>query len=210
MDPFDLTPDMRAQLDLLVHRVSTSPHNLVSRADRERLWPRHVVDSLTVSALLPRDTQRLMDIGTGGGFPGLVLAITHPAVEVHLVEATKKKARFLVEVASELGVEVTVHGQRAEDLATGPLRASFDVVTARAVAPLRRLVPWLAPFVDDDGVIIALKGDRWREELHDARTVIDREGLEVVATPERTTGGDEHAARPPKVVMLARVGLVRP
>jgi 16S rRNA (guanine527-N7)-methyltransferase len=183
--------------------VAASPHNLVSRTARDQLLSRHVPESIRLAHLLPGTARRLLDVGSGGGFPGMVLAIVRPELEVHLLDSTAKKTRFLTETADELGVDVTVHTGRAEDLAKPPLAGSFDVVTARAVAPLDRLLPWTLPFLHPDGLLYAIKGDRWVEELEQATSVLGRLGGRVVATPE-DQAGDRGTDPQPRVVIIAR------
>lgn len=178
--------------------VERSPHNLLSPRGLAELGTRHVPEAIAFSEGLPR-TSRLLDIGSGGGLPGIVIAITRPDLEVHLMEATGKKATFLSEVAEQLGLRVVVHHGRAEELARPPLAGSFDLVTARAVAPLERLVPWAEPYLGPKGQLHAIKGERWGEELDAARPIADRLGLRVVARPGRTRGDLE-----PLVVVLGR------
>lgn len=132
--------------------------NLVGRRTLPDLWRRHMLDSAQLMDLLPPPPQgrarRLVDLGSGAGFPGLVLAILG-AGEVHLVEADRKKVAFLREVARQTGTDVVLHPSRIESLA--PLAA--QVVTARALAPLPRLLdlaaPWLRPPVQSEPNTIA-------------------------------------------------------
>lgn len=207
MDVSDLEPVSHARLAVFAERVAASPHNLVSRADRTRLWERHIADCLSIVPQLPLSAHRLLDVGTGAGFPGLVIAIVRPDVEVHLLDATQKKVRFIEEVADELDVKVTLHVGRAEELSSGPLGGSFDVVTARAVAPLRRLVAWVTPYLGPSGVIVAMKGERWQEELDEAGDVIAAAGLEVLSTPDDQAYPWPASGRSvPRLVMLTRRG----
>jgi len=193
------TPSER--LERFAELVQASPHNLVSRSARNELLSRHVPESVALAGLLPSSTGRLLDIGSGGGFPGIVIAIVRPDLEVHLLEATTKKVAFLREAAAELGLTVEVHAGRAEDLARGPLASSFDLVTARAVAPLDRLVPLAVPFLRPGGVLFAVKGERWAEELEAALPAVRRARARVVATPD-----DQGALADggPRVVLFAR------
>ncbi len=134
---------------------------------------------LTVVSLPPR--ARLLDVGTGAGLPGLALKIARPDLSVTLLESTAKKLLFCRAVADDLGLAgvETVHA-RAEDAAKRPdLAGQFDFVTARAVAPLERLLPWLAPFAAPDGLIIALKGVGVTEEMTHASSVARRLGLRL-------------------------------
>ena len=188
----------------LADAIRTSPHNLVSRRAREELLDRHIPECRAFAQLLPPDA-RVIDLGSGGGLPGLVIAVERPDIALDLVEATGKKADFLRATAAALGLAVSVHRARAEDLAQGALAGNFDAVTARALAPLDRLVRWGAPFLAPGGRLYAIKGARWREELDVARSVIEALGLEVAGTPE-----DDPQLRPdrdsphrPLVVMLA-------
>lgn len=182
--------------------VAASPHNLVSRSARAELLERHVPECRALATLLPRGSARLLDVGSGGGFPGMIVAIERPELTVHLLDATQKKTTFLREAAAELGIEVTVHTGRAEELARGELRASFDLVTARAVAPLERLVPWTLPFLRPGGLVYAIKGERWAEELEAARSVLRRSGAQVVATPDDMPPDAD--APDPQVIVLQR------
>jgi 16S rRNA (guanine527-N7)-methyltransferase len=141
--------------------------NLVSRAGLADLWRRHMLDSAQLVALMPaapRDRARVVvDLGSGAGFPGLVLAILG-AGEVHLIEADARKAAFLREAARETRTEVTVYNERIEALAPFPA----DVVTARACAPLPRLIGYAARFLrpmEEGGIALILKGRRAEREL---------------------------------------------
>jgi 16S rRNA (guanine527-N7)-methyltransferase len=146
---------------------------------------------------------RLLDIGSGGGLPGVVIAIARPDVSVHLLEATRKKAVFLTESVASLELPVTVHHGRAEELARSALRGSFDLVTARAVAPLERLIPWCAPFLRPEGLLYAIKGERWRAELDAAGNAIAANAMTVRVTPDSVVGPGRDATAP-LVVILER------
>lgn len=205
-----LEPVTEDRLARFAALVAASPHNLVSRTARSELMSRHVPESVAVARLLPVGSARLLDVGSGGGFPGLVIALVRPELDVHLLDATAKKTAFLRATAADLGVTVTVHTGRAEELARSELGGSFDLVTARAVAPLVRLLPWTIPFLRPGGVLYAIKGDRWREELDAAAPALRSAGAQVVATPAdlEPAAGDAAAAgrKPqPRVILLSRV-----
>jgi 16S rRNA (guanine527-N7)-methyltransferase len=170
------------QLQKYAELLRGSPHNLLSPRGLEELESRHFPESVAFAATLPVGP-RLLDIGSGGGLPGIVIAIARPEIEVHLLEATGKKARFLAEVAEVLGVRLQVHHGRAEELSSGALAGTFDVVTARAVAPMSRLAGWSAPFLRPGGTLHAIKGERWAEELEEAASALRLAGLRVLATP---------------------------
>ena len=140
--------------------------NLVSRDSLTDLWRRHMLDSAQLADLIPADRPvTIVDMGSGAGFPGLVLAIL--GLEqgrhwtVHLVESDSRKAAFLATVARETGAPVTVHNKRLENLP--PIAA--DVVTARALAPLDKLVDYAVPFLAPGGVCLFLKGVGTEDEL---------------------------------------------
>jgi 16S rRNA (guanine527-N7)-methyltransferase len=182
--------------------VRRSPHNLVSRRALEELETRHLPESRALAEMLPPGPARLVDIGSGGGFPGLVIAVARQDLAVTLVEATGKKADFLASTAADLGVDVEVIHGRIEDLDPGRLAGGFDLATARAVAPLVRLVAWTVPALRPGGLLYAVKGDRWREELEEAAAAITEIGAVVMATPDDRNGAYDGIA--PRVVIIRR------
>jgi 16S rRNA (guanine527-N7)-methyltransferase len=141
--------------------------NLVAPDSLKGLWRRHMLDSAQLRAHLPPRVQCLVDMGSGAGFPGLVLAIMG-VPNVHLIESDARKCVFLTEVARAAGLEVgrnpIVHRSRLEDVTN--LRA--DVVTARACAPLTQLLTYAEPFLQPDSICLLLKGGRVDEELTEA------------------------------------------
>ena len=134
--------------------------NLVSKQTEADLWRRHFVDSLQLVTFLPGENNQAVDLGSGAGFPGLVLSIA-TGCHFHLIEADVRKAAFLREVAAATGASVTVHAARLDDVVLPLVR----VVTARALADLPRLLPSVKRFLADDGVALLLKGRRIDEEL---------------------------------------------
>lgn len=197
--------DLSRQLESFVQLVEAAPLNLVSRRALTELRTRHVPECLALAEFLPLEG-RFLDLGSGGGFPGMILAIHGPSREIHLLDATAKKTAFLERAGRSLGLRVRVHTTRAEDAGRGPLRGTFDVVTARAVAPLERLVTWGAPFLAPTGRLAAIKGERWAAELDAATPAIQAAGLRVLGTPasdrQLAPGPDRPVA--PRVVMLGR------
>jgi 16S rRNA (guanine527-N7)-methyltransferase len=137
--------------------------NLVGPSTMSELWSRHFLDSAQLYALLPEGARVLVDLGSGAGFPGLVLAILG-VPEVHLIESDSRKAAFLREAAREAGAKITVHNKRIE--AVPPFPA--DVVSARALAPLSQLLSWAHPFLGSRGVGVFPKGQTVEEELTDS------------------------------------------
>ena len=134
--------------------------NLIGPATVTSAWERHFFDSAQVFSLLPEKTETLVDLGSGAGFPGLVLAILGVPT-VHLIESDGRKATFMREVARQTETSVIVHTQRIE--AVEPFPA--DVVTARALASLDILLAWAAPFFHKNTECLFLKGKKCDEEL---------------------------------------------
>lgn len=140
--------------------------NLVSRDSLADVWQRHILDSAQLAELIPADRPiTILDMGSGAGFPGLVLAILGfeqgRQWTVHLVESDSRKAAFLATVARETGAPATVHNKRLENMP--PITA--DVVTARALAPLEKLVDYAVPFLAAGGQCLFLKGVGTEDEL---------------------------------------------
>ena len=149
-------------VDLLCKR--NEQLNLVAESTLPQVWRRHILDSAQLLELIPEQARTIVDLGSGAGFPGMVLAImlaARPGVTVHLVESIQKKCRFLEEVAQATGAPAQVHWTRAEAL-TG-LKA--DVITARAVAPLDKLLGMAWPFFADHTIGLFLKGKSAADEL---------------------------------------------
>ena len=146
---------------------------LIGPRETERLWERHLLNCAGISDLV-EDGQVVVDLGSGAGLPGLVLAIQRPDVQVVLVEPLLRRTTFLTEAVGELGLRNTlVRRARAEDLHGSLL---VDVVTARAVAPVDRLAGWALPLLHPGGRLLALKGARAEEELEQAGPVLRRLG----------------------------------
>ena len=167
----DVSRETWKRLDAFVDRLLTAQQtmNLMSASTVPQIWTRHVADSLQLLALAPT-ARRWVDLGSGAGFPGLVIACAltdTPDAAVHLVDSTKKKAAFLAETAAALNLPVTVHPDRIEDF-TAANRISFDVVTARAVAPLSRLIGYAFPLLKRGTVGLFPKGQDVEAELTEA------------------------------------------
>ena len=163
-----LTESKDAQLSRYLDLVTSANArmNLTRIVDRATAEVQHVGDALTLLPFLPAGPARLADVGSGPGVPGIPLAIARPDLSVVLIESTGKKANFLRETAAELGLEnVTVRGERAEDVGRSSGRESFDVAVARAVATLEWLAEWLLPLVRVGGSALAMKGQRATDEL---------------------------------------------
>lgn len=192
-------------LDLLLE--ANRLMNLTRIADPSQAAVGHVADALTLLPMIPQPTASLADVGSGGGVPGLVLAIALPETLVTLVESTRKKAAFLETAAGKLGLaNVRVLPQRAEEVAHSPQRESFDVVTARAVGELVFLVEWCLPLVRKGGVLLAMKGQKVAEELQSAAHAIAMlAGGEPVVHPVQLPGAEHHV-----IVQIPKLGVCRP
>ncbi|WP_182984876.1 16S rRNA (guanine(527)-N(7))-methyltransferase RsmG [Gluconacetobacter aggeris] len=136
--------------------------NLVSPRDLPHLWDRHIADSLQLASLIPPGA-RLADLGSGGGFPGLIIAIATDA-DVTLIESDQRKAAFLREAARAAGARVTVLARRIEEVDIPPVQ----VVTARALAALPQLLEWSSRLLAPDGFCLFLKGRNVDDELTSA------------------------------------------
>ena len=134
--------------------------NLISRNSIENIWQRHFLDSAQIYPLLSRNAGNVLDVGTGAGFPGVVLSIMG-ARDVHLVEQNKKKCSFLGEVLRKTGTKATVHSCKIEEFPV----ATFDVVTARALTSLDGLLRMLSPYFGPETVGLFPKGRQVNEEL---------------------------------------------
>jgi len=137
--------------------------NLVGRGTLDDIWLRHVFDSAQLLPLLPPGATRLVDLGSGAGFPGLVLAILG-VPEVHLIESDQRKAAFLREAARLTKTKITIHNARIEQVAP----FAVDVVTSRALAGLEKLIEYSEPFLKLGGVCLFPKGKNWQDELTEA------------------------------------------
>jgi 16S rRNA (guanine527-N7)-methyltransferase len=147
--------------------------NLVGPKELDLFWSRHALDSAQLVGLAPQ-AKRWVDLGSGAGFPGLVVAAflaEEPDTAVHLVESTGKKALFLTEVAKAAGLPVKVFNQRIEDFRAG--EGPYQVVTARALAPLSRLIPYAKPILDRGAIGLFHKGAELDAELAAASDVLN-------------------------------------
>ncbi|WP_295072392.1 16S rRNA (guanine(527)-N(7))-methyltransferase RsmG [Tabrizicola sp.] len=155
--------------EALVHRWNGAI-NLVSKNALKDLWTRHIADSAQVFTLCPATAKTWADLGAGGGFPGLVVAVLArelmPQLHVTLVEADLRKATFLRQAAQALSLQVTVVSERIESLSS----LNVDVLSARALAALPELLGFAEKHLHPNGVAIFPKGARYQEDLASART----------------------------------------
>jgi 16S rRNA (guanine527-N7)-methyltransferase len=147
--------------------------NLVGPREIDAFWRRHALDCAQLLPLAPQ-AKKWVDLGAGAGFPGLILAAflaDRPGAEVHLVESTGKKAAFLRAVLEEAGLPAVVFNNRIEAFGAG--EGPYDVVTARALAPLPRLIPYAKPILDRGAIGLFHKGADLDAELTAAKDALD-------------------------------------
>ncbi len=153
--------------------------NLTAIDDDEGIYLKHFYDSLLIEEFLEKGSS-VCDIGSGAGFPGLVLAIARPDLQITCVEPTTKRTNFLSRVCEEAGLNnVTVLNERAEDIIE-TYRESFDYVTARAVAYLDILAELSIPFIKVGGIFIAMKGSKGMEELEVSQKALNKLNAELI------------------------------
>ena len=160
--------------------------DLVAPSTLPDIWHRHIADSAQVYPLAPAGATRWVDLGSGAGFPGLVLAIlagTRPSFKMTLVESSNRKCSFLREVARATGAPVDILCMRIEELATHHTLEPAEVVTARALAPLGKLLKLARPFFADTTVALFLKG---RDAPNDIIGAQKAWSFEVQSHPSRT------------------------
>ena len=151
-------------------------HNLTAIRDVPGVITKHFADSLTVAAYIPEGV-RVIDVGTGGGFPTLPLALARPDLRITAIDSTAKKIAHVKNTANLFGFDgVDAIACRAEDFAQTNARESFDIATARAVSELRILCEITLPFVKVGGKLLAMKGASGDKELADAKVAIIKLG----------------------------------
>ena len=189
---FDVSRETLAALetyaDLL--RQWQKVQNLIAPSTLDVLWGRHIADSLQLLGHAP-EARVWLDLGSGAGFPGMVLAIAladralshRPGTKVHLIESTARKCAFLAEVARKTRAPVEIHGERIEFLVEKRRIESVDVVTARALAPLAKLLGYAYPFMSAATRCLFLKGRDVDAEIEEARETWH---FDVSLAPSRT------------------------
>ncbi len=168
---------------------------LIGPREIDRLWGRHILNSAAVSGVIPPGAT-LVDVGSGAGLPGIPLAILRPDLQITLLEPLLRRFDFLTHNVEKLGItNVEVVRGRAEDH-----RRRYEVVTARALAPLPKLVGWCAPLLAGNGVLLALKGERAAVELAEAAADLRNHHLDGEVISVRA----HQLADPTSVVRLTR------
>jgi 16S rRNA (guanine527-N7)-methyltransferase len=150
--------------------------NLTRHTDVEKFVSRDVADAVAIAPHLAAG-EHVLDVGTGGGVPGVLLAILRPDLRVELCDSVGKRARAVREIVAEIGLTIPVHEGAAQPLVAAAAEAGdrggrpgrFDVLVVRAVAPLLKLLGWFEPLCDAYGRMLVVKGPRWEEEKGEAR-----------------------------------------
>ncbi|MEE6281682.1 16S rRNA (guanine(527)-N(7))-methyltransferase RsmG [Georgenia sp. MJ170] len=166
---------------------------LIGPRELPRLWTRHLLNATAVVPFIPEGVTEFADIGSGAGFPGVIVALMRPDLRVHLIEPMDRRVTWLTDVVAELDLDnVRVHRARAEELHG---EEAFEVVTARAVASLKKLIPWTVPLLVPGGRLVALKGERAAEEVSEARNVLRKARVSEAEVHEVTVLGSDVPAR---------------
>lgn len=165
--------------------------NLTAITDPAQVGELHLLDSLTVLASVDLAGKRLIDVGCGGGFPGVPLAIACPEAEITLLDSLGKRMHWLEETLPALGIRAKCVTARAEE-AVADCRETYDYAVSRAVARLNILLELTAPYVKVGGAVLAMKGSAAREELAEAASAVKKLGLRLEAIREFSLGGGIH------------------
>lgn len=154
--------------------------NLVSKNDEKLLWEKHIYDSLSIEKFFEKYptaiTKKLLDIGTGGGFPSVPIALTHPEIEVYALDSIRKKIKAIENIKTELNIK-NLHTicERVENI-----KEKFDIITSRAVAPLKVITGYAMPLLNKNGYFIAYKSIRTEEEIKEAQTILKKHKAKVI------------------------------
>ena len=152
--------------------------NLVSKNDEKYLWEKHIYDSLAIEQIqdFKKNRHTLLDIGTGGGFPSVLIALCNPDIEVYALDSIRKKINAIENIKSDLSL-ANLHTicDRAENIKT-----KFDIITSRAVAPLKIILSYGAPLLNDNGIFVAYKSVKTDEEIKEAEQVLKKFKLKII------------------------------
>ena len=198
-DPLaDVSRETRHRLEIFVETLERwqKAINLVSRSTMEGAWKRHILDSAQIVPLIPSTAETLADLGSGGGFPGLVIAAMRPDLRITLIESDARKAAFLGEVGRRMGLENQPKIAISRIEAAPP--AVADIVTARALAPMKQLLHWAQRHRKDTAICLFHKGKGWQAEVEEAKkewdfspepiaSVTDRDAVILRIGPYRAT-----------------------
>ena len=190
-----ISPESSAQLKRYMSLLLSwnKKINLTTITNKDEIIIKHFLDSLMLLKFEELKDKRLIDIGTGAGFPALVLKIVQSSLKVTLMDSLRKRLVFLDEIISDLGLEnAETYHSRAEDSANDPnLRENFDIAASRAVARLNTLCEYALPYVKTGGVFVAYKGAEYCEEIKEAAAAIEILGAKLERVEEFKLG--EHS-----------------
>jgi 16S rRNA (guanine527-N7)-methyltransferase len=175
-------------------------HGLLGPHEADRVWDRHVMNCGVLAELIEPNA-RVLDLGSGGGLPGIPLALARPDLEIVLLEPLERRTAWLRETVETIAPSVRVVRGRAEEPAIRRAWSGADIVTARAVAPLNRLAAWAMPLLRLDGRLLAIKGASAHEEAARDRAAVGRCGG---STPRVVRCGSTHVDPPTTVVVVRR------
>lgn len=210
-DPLaDVSRETRRRLEVFTETLQRwqKAINLVSRSTLDDIWERHIIDSAQVVRLLPPEAMTLADLGSGGGFPGMVIAAMRPDLQITLIESDARKAAFLGEVGRRMGLENQPKIAISRIEMAPPVAA--DIVTARALAPLGQLLAWAQRHRKDNAICLFHKGKGWSTEVEEAKkewqfspepvaSVTDRDAVILRIGPYRAaTGCSPNASDAPR------------
>lgn len=179
---FDVSRETLERLDTIILTLDEwrKRSNLIGPREWPQIWTRHVGDSFQILDYVPNET-RVVDFGSGAGFPGLIISAARPTSHVTMMESVGKKCAFLRAAIEAAGLNASVYQGRIE---AAPA-SEADIVTARAFAPLPKLLDYAAPWMENGAKGVFLKGERWKEELTEAQ---QRWSFAYEAIPSRTGG----------------------
>lgn len=154
-------------------------YNLTAITDKEEVFIKHFADSLSLNKIIKLDNQKLLDVGSGAGFPAIPLKICYEDLEITIIEPTQKRVKFLNSVIELLNLKkIKVICSRAEEKAL-EMEETFDIVSARAVANMSPLAELLVRYAKVGGYVVAYKGDKAKEEVANAKNALERLSLKV-------------------------------
>ncbi len=199
MDPLEgVSRETQTRLEILVEILERwqKAINLVGKNTLDGVWKRHIVDSAQVVRLIPAEAKTLADLGSGGGFPGLVIAAMRPDLQITMIESDARKAAFLGEAGRKMGLEKPPRLVIKRIEVASPAEA--EVVTARALAPLSQLLEWSDRHRLDTAICLFHKGKEWKAEVDEAKkkwdfapdaiaSVTDRDAVILRIGPYRAT-----------------------
>lgn len=207
----NISCDILIKLDKYYHLLITEneKYNLTNITEETSVYLKHFYDSLTITKAINLDNQKILDVGSGAGFPGLVLKIVFPNIKIDLLDSTAKRCNFLKQVIEELSLnDINVINARAEDYAKEN-REKYDIVTSRAVAPLKHLLEYSIPMLKINGYFIALKSNL-TDELVNISNYYKKLHLEEPITYEFTLPQENSLRTIYKVKKTAKTDIIYP